>query len=934
MKQILFVTTVILLISCSSQETRVTLREVDVTRKGQQETNVFSIPKTDDEIRKAYAEYLKYSSRSEKSRQDAIARLAELEFELGNKLNKEQDNLSKGDKEGQDEALYNSRLEKTIELLTTSLKEYPNSKKNDQILYNLANAYDQKGDHLESMTALRQLANKFPKSPYYIESQFRLAEDAFSRQDYVRAEDGYTEVITAKKNDRFYEKARFKRGWARFKQEYYIEAVDDFLQTVTYHEFDDYEQLNQSEKDIFQEYFRAIGLSFSYLGGVERLNEYLADKPDFKYLYYTYAHIGDIYEKQYRFSDAVETQNYFIRMHPNSPNVPIAQLKIFEIWKKGGFANRVYESLDKFYDVYNPSSKYWVEKNTDHKIYQAASQQLKDNILVVAKDHHAKFLKYHKKIFFVEASKWYERYLAHYASQARKDNLHYMYAELLSEGRSDHKALEQYELAAYDTDIILNKDAAYATITLTSRLYDNAKKADEKTSLLDKHIKYAMLFSQLYPTDKQSLSIISHAAELAFKSALYQKAIELAELIPDTAQSNATLRGNIIKAHSYFKLEQYKLAEANYQNALASASLGPQTRTELEDKLALSVYKQAEVESGKGNIDQALFHFSRIGKVSPDSKYAATGMYDAIALTMSKEMWTSSVYYIQQFQSLYPRHKMNSDVARKLSAVYLKSGQDLKAAKEFEKVADLENNAEVKTAALWKAAELYESKNDYPAAIHAYQNYVAKSPEPFPQYMEAMNKLVVLYSQQGDGGNSDKWRNNILKADKHASKKAKTERTKFIASTASLELAKEQYVEFDSQKLTLPLKTTLRKKKLAMQSAVLLFGRASVYGVADTATEATHTIAEIYSSFSKALLTSERPTNLKKDELEQYQILLEDKAFPFEEKAIEFFEANLAHIKDGVYNKWVQNSFKRLEELFPVRYKRDVKVDAYINVIQ
>ncbi|MDH5694914.1 MAG: tetratricopeptide repeat protein, partial [Gammaproteobacteria bacterium] len=302
----------------------------------------------------AYAEYLRHSTKTDKARQDAIARLAELEFELGNKLMKEKENLAKGGDEDLDDKLYNSRLDKTIELLSTSIKEYPKSRKNDQILYNLANAYDQKGDQHNSEIALQRLVKNHPKSPYYIESQFRLAEIAFSRQQYSKAEDAYTDVIVSKKNERFYEKARFKRGWARFKQEYYIEAVDDFLDTVTYHDFSEYDQLNNSEKDMFEEYFRAIGLSFSYLGGVEKLNQYFADKPDFKYLYYTYAHIGEIYEKQFRFSDAAETQSYFIKTHPDSPNVPLAQLKIFNIWKKGGFANRVYESLDKFYDLYNP----------------------------------------------------------------------------------------------------------------------------------------------------------------------------------------------------------------------------------------------------------------------------------------------------------------------------------------------------------------------------------------------------------------------------------------------------------------------------------------------------------------------------------------------------------------------------------------------------
>lgn len=933
MKHILLILLIFSSISCSSQHKQTTLRDIDISNKQQHAANAFSRAKTDDEIQKAYAEYLKYSTKSDKSRQDAITRLAELEFELGNKVMKEKENLAKGGSEATDDKLYNSRLDKTIELLTTSVREYPKSKKNHQILYNLANAYDQKGDNLKSAAALQQLTKNHPSSPYYIESQFRLAEIAFSKQDFVKAEDAYTEVITSKKNDRFYEKARFKRGWARFKQEFYIEAVDDFLDTVTYHQFDDYEQLNQSSKDLFKEYFRAIGLSFSYLGGVEQLNKYFADKPDFKYLYYTYAHIGEIYEKQYRFSDAVETQNYFIKTHPNSPNVPLAQLKIFDVWKKGGFASRVYDSLDTFYVSYNPKSDYWIKNNPDQKIYQTASLKLKENILVVANDHHAKYIKHKKKKYFLNAQKWYERYLTHYPTQARKDNIHYMYAELLSRGRSYANALKHYEQAAYDTDIILNKDAAYATITLTSKLYNKSSKNKKNKLLLDKHIKYSILFTQLYPTDKHSPNIISHAAELAFMSGLYQNAIDLAELVTEASKPSVALRSNIIKAHSYFKLGQYKIAEANYKNALAATSAGPKTRSGLEDKLGLSIYKQADAEAKNNHTDQALHHFTRISKVTPDSKYAATGMYDAIALTMSKEMWPSSVYYIKQFQTLYPSHKLNSDVSRKLSAVYLKSGQDIMAAREFEKVANLGGDNNIIIAALWKAAELYESKNDLSSAIKSYQQYAKQFPRPFSQNMEAMTKLVALYSSQDEINNANKWRSNILKADKRVSKKTKTERTKFIASTASLELAKDKYAVFNGQKLTLPLKTTLRKKKLAMQSAVTLFGRASVYGVADTATEATHSIAEIYSSFSKSLLDSELPKNLNKDELEQYQILLEDRAYPFEEKAIEFFEANLSHIKDGVNNQWVQNSLRRLEEIYPARYKREVKVDAYINVI-
>jgi len=67
-------------------------------------------------------------------------------------------------------------------------------------------------------------------------------------------------------------------------------------------------------------------------------------------------------------------------------------------------------------------------------------------------------------------------------------------------------------------------------------------------------------------------------------------------------------------------------------------------------------------------------------------------------------------------------------------------------------------------------------------------------------------------------------------------------------------------------------------------------------------------------------MSSERPKNLSKDELEQYDVLLEEQAFPFEEKAIKLHEVNAARTKDGTYDEWVQKSFAALAQLNPGRY--------------
>lgn len=921
---------IVLLSGCISNDNkRETLRSLDIVSTTDSAPKVFTKPKTDTDTRAAYIEYLKHATKNDQSRLDAINRLAELEFELSSKLQKENSN-SDNNNDTENDRLYNERLDKTIELLTTSLHDYPNAKGNDKILYQLAKAYDHKGSHSESEMTLNRLVKKYPKSSYYLESQFRLAEILFSKREFSEAEKTYTEILGSSKNNVFYEKALFKRGWSRFKQEYYLEAVDDYLEAVSFHNFDDYNELNKNQLEQFNEYFRAIGLSFSYLGGAEPLNEYFHDNPNFKYIYHTYEHVSDIFLKQLRYSDAADTLEFFIKNNASSVDVPTSLLKIIDIWNQGGFAKKAAEKIEIYYTQYNPDSKYWISKHSNADLYKKSDVELKKNILLTSSYFHKLYLEDNKNEHFIEADKWYKRYLNHYKSAANKDDIYYQYANLLSKKQLFSKSLENYEMAAYDDGIILNKNAAYATITLTNRLFNAQTNTEEKQNLLNKHIKYATLYSQLYPNDKQATKIVLHAAELAFKTAQYQKAIELVEGITNISTSPDYIKAQILKAHAYFNSKQYENAEAAYYLALSSNLANKQ---EISDKLALSIYKQAEQSKESGDISRAIQHYIRIYKLAPDSSIAATGMYDGIALAMKNEQWDISINNIKQFQILYPYHKLNQDVTKKLSVAYLKSNQSIKAAKEFERISGFENNNEVKTAALWQAAELYESKGEKSEAIRSYEKYAKTYKDPYAQNVEAMKNLTRLYSEINNVNKVSFWNSEIIKADKRALNKFKTERTRYITSYASLELAKNEHMRFTNQKLVLPLNLSLRKKKTAMQEAVKLYGRASKYGIAETATESTFEIAEIYESFSKDLLKSERPKNLKGPELEQYVILLEDKAYPFEDKAIEFYEANMSHVKEGVYNKWVKQSHDKLRELFPARYNRSPKLDRTINVL-
>ena len=77
-------------------------------------------------------------------------------------------------------------------------------------------------------------------------------------------------------------------------------------------------------------------------------------------------------------------------------------------------------------------------------------------------------------------------------------------------------------------------------------------------------------------------------------------------------------------------------------------------------------------------------------------------------------------------------------------------------------------------------------------------------------------------------------------------------------------------------------------------------------------------------------MQSERPKNLKADELEEYNGLLEEQSLPFEEKAIQAHEANLKRLGQGLWDANIARSVTALGELSPAKYgKKETGEERY-----
>jgi cellulose synthase operon protein C len=144
-----------------------------------------------------------------------------------------------------------------------------------------------------------------------------------------------------------------------------------------------------------------------------------------------------------------------------------------------------------------------------------------------------------------------------------------------------------------------------------------------------------------------------------------------------------------------------------------------------------------------------------------------------------------------------------------------------------------------------------------------------------------------------------------------------------------LQLARPTRDAFRVIKLVAPLKKSLAAKRKALEAARNAYRTAMDYRVGEVTTAATYETADLYRQLGKDIMQSERPRKLSKDEREQYDTLLEEQAFPFEEQAIGIHEVNAARAREGLWDDSVKASYAALAELKPARYaKSEVLVSS------
>lgn len=361
-------------------------------------------------------------------------------------------------------------------------------------------------------------------------------------------------------------------------------------------------------------------------------------------------------------------------------------------------------------------------------------------------------------------------------------------------------------------------------------------------------------------------------------------------------------------------------------------------RNDTIERVAASIYKQAEESVARKKSLLAAEQFSRVMELAPNSSIRVNAQFDAANNFMAAGDFAKANELFVDFRQRYPKHALTPSVAAKLVGNYEQLEQWGAAAQELDRIHNIEKDAENKRQALYLAARYYDKASSFENARLRYRSYAHEWLQPVAIRMEAMSRLAELYLLQGEEQKRRFWLRKILATHEETGEQ-QSERSRYLAAMSSNVLASDEFWAYSAIKLKYPIKRSLKKKKAAMQKALSAFEETNNFGVAEFSTSATYHIAKIYQQLSSDLIQSERPKNINALALEQYEILLEEQAFPFEEKAIAIHESNFKRGRDGLYDQWVKKSFVALGELLPARYQKleslqEFGVDSEFNTPQ
>lgn len=803
----------------------------------------------------------------------------------------------------------------------------------DELLYQMAKAHALTGQNHASVKRLQQLVGLYPDSPLVPEARFRIAESAFVAGNYVEAEAGYRELVDSSSDaGGLKNKARYMLGWSLFKQgphaweragRRFVAVLDESLPSI-----ESLEQVPESSVDSVDDTLRVLALMASRRNGADTLMGWLQPEALRPWTPLVFDRLADLYAVQGNADASVATNRAFVTTFPGHSQRAGFMAQVVDVWNRAGEPEQARAAMADFIALFDEQGDYAALEPEHRQKWRKFTRFLADY-------HYAQGGSGERDVAtdYGAAGMYYEA-LARRSDHAGE--LFRLAGDARLQAGQYTSALQDFRLAAYEAQgYEPGVDAGWAAVVLVREgMTGERVSAGFEPDLADLTAE-ADRFTEHYGSDGRVPGLLADVATRWLEAGNNDQALRYAKQAVTHQQAMPETRyaGWVVTAQVRQHTEEHSLAERAWREALTLASKDAASSemkadvAGLNEQLAIAIYRQGEQAAASGKATIAVAHFQRVEAVLPGSETAIKGRFDAANTLLKASEWQPAINELNRFRTDYPAHVLAAGISEKLVLAYTTSSQPLRAANELMDMADTRSKEAAQAPGdEWsyrlRAAELFHNAEAQGQRNAIYENYLSASPVA-ADADEHIRLQTMRFRLIEAGGQSARRREEMVSAELQSS--WHSEQTLRWAARGALTMGAEAAAQFAGIELGTPLETSLDQKQRAMERAQTYFDNAESLGGANVLPECLFRRAELHRIMAKDLMASAAPDGLNELEQMQYRMLLEEEAYPFEERAISLHSENHQRLTADGFNSWIEKSLTVLAELHPGRYDRSLR---------
>lgn len=795
------------------------------------------------------------------------------------------------------------RYGRAVALFDRLVGTFPSSPYAEPALYGMALCLDAAGAPDNAAAALSALLARNPKTRYADEIHLRLGEHEFDRDDFAAAEAHYRAVRPDARPD-VRATALFKLGWSLFLQERFEEAAEQFLSALL---------ASAAASRTGGVADEALGMAARALVEANRdraAEEFLARRGASARAPALLLRIQSLLEAQNRYADAAAAADRLAAAGPLSPERVDAEIAAARALAKAGREEDAHARRAGFARAFGPGSAWQAAPGRQPAEIARANIAAEEGLRTAA-------------FFFHERSRknaagdreavlaMYDEYLARFPGSPKGEEVAYQRAWLLFEQGRKAQAKAAFESVARNPRGPRAEGAAYMAVQCAKELSDPRTPAS-----LAEIDRLAREYEAAHPRGARLPLVLSDRAHALFGLKEFRSAAGTAEraaaLLPGAGERRAVLR---LAADARFEGEDYEGAEAAYRALRAGAP--PAEAADLERWIGAAMFRRAE-RVPADRPAEAAETFRRIAAEFPALDIAPTARFRAAAAFAEAGRDDDAVELFLLVERDAANPARSHDAAAWLARLFERKGRFPDAAERLWRLAADETDGVSRVRLLLRAAELFERGKDgarmRSALARAARDEAATASERVGAWFRAAESALA----EGKDDEAD-----ALYAEVASAHEAAPQAAPELAGKAAFRRAERRFAAYLAMEIAPPLEKRFGAKQAALTACAALYTDAIRLADAETAAAALHRLGEGFENFRSAILASPPPPGLTPAEKEEYVFLLEEKAAPIEEKAVEAYLANLRRAVSGdVRSPWVARSLARLRALRPARFAR------------